>query len=57
MPEIEALIIAEGGKKVTITIAEISAEDEKTATSMTEDDPNSFSIQVGTNRLTITIAE
>ena len=57
MPEIEALIIAEGGKKVTITIAEITAEDEKTATQMTEDDPNSFSIQVGTNRLTITIAE
>ena len=57
MPEIEALIIAEGGKKVTITIAEITAADQKTSTSTTEDDPNSFSIQVGTNRLTITIAE
>ena len=52
MPQNEAVLIAQDGKKVTITIAEINVGDPPPA-----EDPNSFSIQVGNSRLTITIAE
>ncbi len=59
MPESDALIQAEGGKRVTITIAELS-ESKSAADSTTADpgdDPDSFVIQNGKYRLTITIAE
>lgn len=55
MPEEDALIAAEGGKRVTITIAE------KTASSPSPGepaaDPNTFIIDNGFQILTITIAE
>ncbi|HEX6125962.1 MAG TPA: hypothetical protein VFZ23_11375 [Pyrinomonadaceae bacterium] len=58
MPESDALIDAEGGKRVTITIAELS-DTESDSTSFAEpgDDPNTFVINNGKYRLTITIAE
>jgi hypothetical protein len=55
MPEDDATIQAEGGKKVTITIAEKSPEDSSDPTQ--GGDPNTFVIQSGSQILTITIAE
>ena len=59
MPESDALIQAEGGKRVTITIAELTeaaaAADPTTVDPGT--DPNTFVIYNGKYRLTITIAE
>jgi len=52
MPEVEAELDAEGGKLVTITIAESSPTDP-----IPSDDPNTFVIDNGKRRLTITIAE
>ena len=58
MPESDALIEAEGGKRVTITIAELS-QSEITSGLAAEpgNDPNEFVIFNGKYRLTITIAE
>ena len=59
MPEQDnAEIQAEGGKRVTITIAEMS-ENEINGTTVIGpgDDPNTFVINNGKYRLTITIAE
>ena len=56
MPESDALIDAEGGKRVTITIAEFS-ESAGPTSSDPGDDPNVFVIWNGKYRLTITIAE
>ncbi len=58
MPESDAEIQAEGGKRVTITIAELTDGD--TVDSTTADptnDANTFTIISGKSRLTITIAE
>ena len=52
MPEVIAELFDTNGKKVTITIAEIDPGDPPPAEA-----PNSFSMQVGNSRLTITIAE
>lgn len=52
MPEVTAELVDTQGKKVTITIAEINPTDPPPAES-----PDSFSVQVGNSRLTITIAE
>ncbi len=52
MPDVEAEIDAEGGRLVTITIAESSPSDP-----VPGDDPNTFVIDNGKRRLTITIAE
>jgi len=51
-------LTGEGGKRVTITIAELS-EGETASAEFAEpgDDPNSFVISNGKYRLTITIAE
>lgn len=60
MPENEsdALIDAEFGKRVTITIAELSEEEINNGFSAAPgDDPNMFVITNGKYRLTITIAE
>ena len=58
MPEDSVEIQAEGGKRLTITIAEMS-EDEMAGTEAygPGDDPNTFIINNGKYRLTITIAE
>ena len=59
MPETDALIPAEGGKRVTITIAELTDTDVD-STGTTADptnDANTFTIVSGKSRLTITIAE
>lgn len=57
MPE-DAEIQAEGGKRVTITIAEMS-QNEMDGAEVLEpgDDPSTFIINNGKYRLTITIAE
>ena len=55
MPEEDARIEAEGGKRVTITIAEKSAGGASGQTPGT--DPNTFVIDNGYQILTITIAE
>ena len=59
MPDQDALIPAEGGKRVTITIAEKSgSEDAAGSDSSTEgSDRNTFVIDNGFMILTITIAE
>ncbi len=57
MPESEALIPAEGGKRVTITIAELTEGTAANTTADPGDDPNTFVIQNGKYKLTITIAE
>jgi hypothetical protein len=60
MPETDALIPAEGGKRVTITIAELTDSDAVEKDSTTADpgsDLGTFVIQNGKYRLTITIAE
>lgn len=54
MPEEDATLQAEGGKRVTITIAE-KTEDGPQAPQGT--DPNTFVIDNGFQILTITIAE
>lgn len=51
MPDVEADVLAEDGKRVTITIAESSTDP------VPPDDPNTFVIDNGKRRLTITIAE
>lgn len=54
----EAILDGEGGKRVTITIAEITeSEASDTTTAEPGDDPNSFVITNGKYKLTITIAE
>jgi hypothetical protein len=58
MPETDAEIQAEGGKRVTITIAELTeAELANTTTADPASDLNTFVIYSGKYRLTITIAE
>lgn len=58
MPESDALIDAEGGKRVTITIAELTESEINSGLSASPgDDPNTFVIANGKYRLTITIAE
>ncbi len=58
MPDSDALINAEGGKRVTITIAEITEGRPAGSTEADPvEDPNSFVISNGKFRLTITIAE
>jgi hypothetical protein len=56
--ESDAILDGEGGKRVTITIAELNAsellEDPQFSPG---DDPNTFVITNGKYRLTITIAE
>jgi hypothetical protein len=49
--EVDAVVDAEGGKLVTITIAESSTDPAP------DNDPNTFVIDNGKRRLTITIAE
>jgi len=56
MPESDAEIQAEAGKRVTITIAELT-EAAASTTVDPGDDPNTFVIYNGKYRLTITIAE
>lgn len=58
MPESDAEIQAEFGKRVTITIAELTeAAAADTTTVDPGNDPNTFVIYNGKYRLTITIAE
>ena len=57
MPESDALIQAEGGKRVTITIAELTEGNPVGTTAEPGLDPNTFVIQNGKYQLTITIAE
>jgi hypothetical protein len=52
MPDTSAELIDTHGKKVTITIAEIGPGDPPPP-----EKPNTFSMQIGDSRLTITIAE
>ena len=54
MPEDDATIQAEGGKRVTITIAEKTSG---TSDPPQNNDPNTFVIDNGFQILTITIAE
>jgi len=54
MPEDDATLQADGGKRVTITIAEKSANPGDPAPN---NDPNTFVIDNGFQILTITIAE
>ena len=57
MPE-NAELTAEGGKRVTITIAELTEGEVSGITSgVAGDDPNTFVITNDKYRLTITIAE
>ena len=56
MPESDAILDGEGGKRVTITIAEMSPEELGSSTDP-GDDPNTFVIANGKYKLTITIAE
>ena len=55
MPETDAHIPAEGGKSVTITIAEMTEASPESGDP--GNDPNTFVIQNGKYKLTITIAE
>ncbi len=57
MPESDAEIQAEGGKRVTITIAELTVSSSETTTADPQTDDNTFFIDNGKRRLTITIAE
>jgi hypothetical protein len=57
MPESDAEIQAEGGKRVTITIAELTETELSNSNYDPGNDPNVFVIQNGKYRLTITIAE
>ena len=57
MPESDAEIQAEGGKRVTITIAELSESASGSTTTDPGNDPNTFVISNAKYRLTITIAE
>lgn len=54
MPESDVVIDGEGGKRVTITIAELTDTSSDTDTGS---DPNTFVIYNDKYRLTITIAE
>lgn len=56
MPDIEAIVDGEGGKRVTITIAELNEALEPPPISP-GNDPNTFVIYNGKYKLTITIAE
>lgn len=59
MPDSDAIIPAEGGKRVTITIAEKSGGSASTSTDSTvmAIESGTFTIDNGTKILTITIAE
>lgn len=58
MPDSEAIIDGEGGRKVTITIAELTLfEQGLSADDLAGTDPNTFVIANGKYKLTITIAE
>ena len=57
MPDNEATLTAEGGKRVTITIAELTEGNPAGTTADPGEDPNTFVIQNGKYKLTITIAE
>lgn len=58
MPESDALIDAEFGKRVTITIAELTESEITSGLSADPgNNPNEFVITNGKYRLTITIAE
>ncbi len=58
MPESDAEIQADGGKRVTITIAELTDGDSADSTTADPSDSgNTFTIVSGKSRLTITIAE
>ena len=58
MPESDAILDGEGGKRVTITIAELSESEINSGVSADPgDNPNEFVITNGKYRLTITIAE
>ncbi len=58
MPESDAEIQAESGKRVTITIAELTESGSESGDPTdSENDPNTFVIDNGKRRLTITIAE
>ena len=56
MPEIEAIVDGEGGKRVTITIAELTSAELLEAPEA-GNDPNTFVIYNAKYKLTITIAE
>ena len=56
MPESEAIVDGEGGKRVTITIAELNEALEPPPIDP-GNDPNTFVIYNGKYKLTITIAE
>ena len=58
MPDDDATLVAEGGKKVTITIAEKSGSDAaKSSDSVQAIESDTFVIDNGKKILTITIAE
>ena len=57
MPENNATLPGEDGKRVTITIAELTEGNPAGTTADPGEDPNTFVIQNGKYQLTITIAE
>ena len=57
MPDSQAIIDGEGGKRITITIAELSSSELSAETVEVGTDPNTFVIANGKYKLTITIAE
>ena len=57
MPDSQAIIDGEGGKRITITIAEMSSSELASETVDVGNDPNTFVISNGKYKLTITIAE
>jgi hypothetical protein len=58
MPDSQAIVDGEGGKRVTITIAELEGSELSADPQFSPgDDPNTFVITNGKYRLTITIAE
>ena len=56
MPDSQAIIDGEGGKRITITIAEMSSSELSDPVDV-GNDPNTFVISNGKYKLTITIAE
>ena len=57
MPDSQAIVEGEGGKRVTITIAELDSAAANAGGAAPGDDPNTFVIYNGKYKLTITIAE
>ena len=58
MPDSQAIIDGEGGKRITITIAELTAAElAASSDDLAGNDPNTFVISNGRYKLTITIAE